>query len=194
MSVCSRYTATILHGSPSNFTRSLTRTQSWDNRYGLLALKQSINQSINSQEHWAGPDTVCFTHIPAKCAEKTHKRNCKRSANCASKGTHNYIIMFHGGHSISLPGGTVITDSASSSKLTGLIRSGSVGGALDSRSKELRFESRLRQEHKEKLWEFFRVKINFVLTRCRCAQSPRVYVTGNSWNQALRVMPRDFRQ
>ena len=51
---------------------------------------------------------------------------------------------------------------------------GSVGIASDSRSKDPRFEPRLRQEHKKNVWDFFRVK-NTVLTRCRCAQPPCAY-------------------
>ena len=54
-------------------------------------------------------------------------------------------------------------------------RRGSVGRASDSRSKDRRFKSRLRhEEHKKKLWEFFRVK-NVVLTHCQCSQPPCVY-------------------
>ena len=48
-------------------------------------------------------------------------------------------------------------------------RGGSVGRASDSRSKDWRFEPRLRQEQKQKIVSFSRVK-NVVLTRCRCAQ------------------------
>ena len=48
---------------------------------------------------------------------------------------------------------------------------GSVSRASDSRSKDRRFEPRLRQEYKKNLREFFRVK-NVALTRYRCAQLP----------------------
>ena len=51
-------------------------------------------------------------------------------------------------------------------------RGGSVGRALDLRSKDStdwRFKSRLRQEHKKHLWELFWVK-NVALTHCQCAQ------------------------
>ena len=52
-----------------------------------------------------------------------------------------------------------------------LWRGGSVGRALDSRSKGPRLEPCLRQEHKKILCEIFQIK-NVVLTRCRCAQPP----------------------
>ena len=46
---------------------------------------------------------------------------------------------------------------------------GSVGRALDLRSKDRRSEPRQRQQHKKQFWEFFRVK-KIVLTHYRCAQ------------------------
>ena len=69
-----------------------------------------------------------------------------------------------------MPGGVIIAGDSGLSVvcLLDVWRGGSVGRASDSRSKDRRFEPRLRQEHKNNLWEFFRVK-NVVLTRCPCA-------------------------
>ena len=67
-------------------------------------------------------------------------------------------------------------------------RGGSIGRASASRSNGFhddRFESR--PEHKHNVWEFFRVKIN-VLTRCRCAPLPCVYVRTHKNVRTLKIL------